>query len=49
MGVFVNHHGLVKYLTANKIAYVLQTIAKECHPDLIRDELMHSTSPSGRV
>jgi hypothetical protein len=33
MGVFANHHSLVKYLTVNKIADVLQSIAKECHPD----------------
>jgi hypothetical protein len=49
MGVFVNHHGLVKYLTANKIADVHQTIARECHPDLTKDELMRFTSHSGRV
>jgi hypothetical protein len=49
MGVFVNHHGLVKYLTANKIADVLQSIATECHPDLTRDELMRFTSQLGRV
>jgi hypothetical protein len=42
MGVFVSHHGLVKYLTANKIADVLQSIAREYHPDLTRDELMCS-------
>jgi hypothetical protein len=49
MGVFVNHHGLVKYLTANKIADVLQSIAIECHPNLTRDELMCFTSHSGKV
>jgi hypothetical protein len=49
MGVFVNHHGLLKYLTANKIEDVLQSIARGCHPDLTRDELMCFTSYSGRV
>jgi hypothetical protein len=38
--VFVDHHGHVKYLTANKIADVLQSILKECHPDMTRDELV---------
>jgi hypothetical protein len=46
---FVNQPGLVKYLNANKIAYVPQALAKACHPDLTRDELMHFTSHLGRV
>jgi hypothetical protein len=33
MSIFVNHQGIVKYLTANKIAEVLQSVAKACHPD----------------
>jgi hypothetical protein len=28
MGIFVNHQGIVRYLTANKIAEVLQSVAK---------------------
>ncbi len=34
MGIFVNHQGIVKYLTANKIAEVLQSVEKACHPNL---------------
>ena len=49
MGVFTNHHGITKYLTANKIAEVLQSFAKICHPDLTRDEIMQFTSHSIRV
>ncbi len=41
MGIFVDHQGIVKYLTANKITEDLQSIAKACHPDLSRDEIMH--------
>jgi hypothetical protein len=46
---FVNHHGLLMYLTANNIAGVLQSVANGCHPDLTRDELMCFTSHSGWV
>jgi hypothetical protein len=28
MGVYVNHQGLVKYLTGNKISELLQAVAK---------------------
>jgi hypothetical protein len=49
VGFFVYHHCLVKYLTANKIADVLQSNAKECHPYLKRDELIRFTSHLGRV
>jgi hypothetical protein len=49
MGVFVNHQGITKYLTASKIAKVLQSFAKICHPDLTRDEIMRFTSHSIRV
>jgi hypothetical protein len=38
----------VKYLTANKIADVLHSIATECYPYLTRDELMYLTSHLGR-
>ena len=46
MGVFVNHQGIVRYLTANKIAEVLQSVAKTCHPDLTRDKIMCFSSHS---
>ncbi len=49
MGIFVNHQGIVKYLTANKIVEVLQSVAKACHPDLSRDEIMRFSSHSIRV
>jgi hypothetical protein len=49
MGVFANHQGVTKYLTASKIAEVLQSFAKICHPDLTRDEIMRFTSHSIRV
>jgi hypothetical protein len=50
MGVFVNHQGiLVRYLTANKIAEVLQSVAKTCHPNLTRDKIMGFSSHSIRV
>jgi hypothetical protein len=40
MGIFFNHQGIVRYLTANKIAEVLQSVAKACHFNLSRDEIM---------
>ena len=43
------HAYVMKYLTANKIAGELQSIAKACHLDLTRDELMRFISHSGRV
>jgi hypothetical protein len=49
MGVFVYHQGIVRFLTANKIVEVLQSVAKTCHSDLTRDEIMHFTSHSIRV
>ena len=49
MGVFTNHQGITKYLTASKIAEVLQSVAITCHPDLTRDEIMRFTSHSIRV
>jgi hypothetical protein len=49
MGVFANKHGIVKYLTGSKISEVLQSVAKACHPHLMRDVLMHFSSHSGRV
>ncbi len=49
MGVFVNHQGIVRFLTANKIGEVFQSVAKICHPDLTRDENMRFSSHSIRV
>jgi hypothetical protein len=49
MGVFINHQGIVRYLTANKIAEVFRSVAKTCHPDLTRDENMCFSSHSIRV
>jgi hypothetical protein len=49
MGVFVNHQGIVRYFTANKISEVLQSVAKTCHPDLSRDEITCYSSHSIRV
>jgi hypothetical protein len=49
MGVYVNHQGVVKYLTGNKISELLQAIAKKCHLDLTKDEISRFSSHSGRV
>ncbi len=49
MGIFANHQGIKKYLTASKIAEVLQSFAKISHPDLTRDKIMRFTSHSIRV
>jgi hypothetical protein len=49
MGVYLNHQGIVKYLTGNKISKLLQSIAKHCHPDLTKDEISRFSSHSGRV
>ncbi len=49
MGVYLNHQGILKYLTAYKISELLQSIAKHCHPDLTRDEISRFSSHSGRV
>ena len=46
MGVVVNHQGIVRYLTANKIAEVFQSVAKTCHPDLTSDENIRFSSHS---
>jgi hypothetical protein len=39
MAVFVNKSNTTKYLTGNKIAEVLRSIAKAVHPDLTKEEL----------
>jgi hypothetical protein len=49
MGVYVNHQGLVKYLTGNRISELLQAVAKKCHPNLTKYEISRFSSHSGRV
>jgi len=49
MGVYPNHKGIVKYLTGSKIAELLQSITKACHPDLTKEEISSFSSHSGRV
>ena len=49
MGVFVNHQGIMRYLTADKIEEVFQSVAKTCHPNLTRDKNMCFSSHSIRV
>ena len=49
VGIFVNHQGIMRYLTANRIAEVLQSVAKACHPNLSREKIMHFSLHSVRV
>jgi hypothetical protein len=49
MAVFVNKSNTTKYLTGNKIAEVLRSIAKAVHPDLTKEELKKFSSNSSRV
>ncbi len=49
MGVYLNQQSIAKHLTGNKIAELLQSIAKHCHPDLTRDEISCFSSHSGKV
>jgi hypothetical protein len=49
MGVYLNHQGIVKYLTGSRIAELLQLIAKACHPTLMKEEILCFSSHSGRV
>ena len=49
MAVFVNKSNTTKYLTSNKFAEVLCSIAKAVHPDLTKEELKKLSSHSGRV
>jgi hypothetical protein len=49
MGVYLNYQGIVKFLTGNKIAGLLQSIAKHCHSDLTKDEISRFSSYSVRV
>ena len=39
LAIFVNKHGDIKYLTANKIADVIRAAARTAHPDLTEDEI----------
>ncbi len=49
MAVFVNKSNTTKYLTSNKFAEVLCSIAKAVHPDLTEEELKKFSSHSSRV
>ncbi len=49
MGVYLNHQGIIKYLTGTKIAELLKSIAKHYHPDLMKDKISRFSSHSGRV
>ena len=49
MAVFLNSKGVKKYLTGNKIAEILRSIAMVVHPDLTDEELKKFSSHSGRV
>ena len=49
MGVYLNHQGVVKYLTGSKITELLQSSTKTCHPDLTKEEISRFSSHSGRV
>ncbi len=47
MAVFVNKHGITRYLTGKKISDILQSIARAVHPDLSEDAIEHYSSHSG--
>ncbi len=49
LAVFNNKSNERKYLTATKIAEILQKVAAIVHPDLTSDELKRFSSHSGRV
>jgi hypothetical protein len=49
MAISVNKNNATKYLTSNKIAQVLCSIAKAVYPDLTKEELKKFSSHSGRV
>jgi hypothetical protein len=49
LAVFLNRHGLKKYLTGNKITEILQSVARLVHPNLSKDKISHFSSHSGRV
>ncbi len=39
MAIFENQLGKTKYLTGNKIAELLQSLARSTHPDMTLDEI----------
>jgi hypothetical protein len=47
MAVFVNKHGITRYLTDKKISDVLRSIARAVHPDLLEDAIKRYSSHSG--
>ncbi len=49
MAVFVNKHGITRYLTGKKISDILRSIARAVHPDLSEDAIKHYSSHSGQV
>jgi hypothetical protein len=49
LAVFVKKFGITRYLTGNKIADVLRSIAKAVHPTLSADEIKCFSSHLGRV
>jgi hypothetical protein len=49
MAVFPNSKGVKIYLTGNKIAEILRSIAISVHPDLTNEELKKFSSHLGRV
>jgi hypothetical protein len=49
IGVYLDHQGIVKYQTGNKIAELLQSIANHCHQDLTKDKISCFFLHSGRV
>jgi hypothetical protein len=49
LGIFINHHGIKKYLTGGKIAKFLQSVAQKLHPNMTRDEISRFSSHSGCV
>jgi len=49
MAVFVNNQSQTKYLTGNKIAEILQSVAKTTHLDMTPDKISRISSHSGRV
>jgi hypothetical protein len=49
LAVFLNCHGLKKYLTSNKIAKILQSVARTAHSKLSKDKISHFLSHSGIV
>jgi hypothetical protein len=49
MAIFKNQLGKTKYLTGNKIAGLLQSLARSTHPDMTLDEISRFSSHSGRV